>query len=116
MSCPDRLLSCETVPPLGSSDHLGVHLALKRSIICSAPSDQWTIWRYKYADYEKAAELLERLDWSEVLSGDIDTAAQKWEEQFLTIMEQCIPKVTITPGSNLPWLSKEFRKVLSSKK
>ena len=58
ISCPDRLHSCETVPPLGSSDHLGVHLALKRSITRNAPLNQRTIWRYKYADYEKAAERL----------------------------------------------------------
>ena len=38
ISCPDRLLSCETVPPLGSSDHLGVHLALKRNVTCNATS------------------------------------------------------------------------------
>ena len=115
ISCPDRLLSCETVPPLGSSDHLGVHLALKRSVTCNAPSNQRTIWRYKYADYEKASKLLERVDLSEVLSGDMDTAAQKWEEQFLAIMEECIPKLTITPGSNLPWLLKELRKLFQTR-
>ena len=60
ISCPERLLLCETVPPLGSSDHLGVQLAIRRNIAHNRPSNQRTIWRYKYADYEKATELLRR--------------------------------------------------------
>ena len=65
ISCPERLLSCETVPPLGSSDHLGVQLAIRRNITHNRPSNQRTIWRYKYADYEKATELY-YVDWSDV--------------------------------------------------
>ena len=117
ISCSDRLLVCETVPPLGSSDHLEIRLALKRSEIHNSSLHQRIIWRYKYADYEQANELLEHVDWSdsEVLSGDIDAATQKWEEQFLVIMEQCIPEVTLKQGSNLPWLSKELRKVFRAR-
>ena len=115
ISCPERLLLCETVPPLGSSDHLGVQLAIKRNIAHNRPSNQRTIWRYKYADYEKATELLEHVDWSDVLSSDMDTAAQMWEECFLNIMEQCIPKITISSHSNLPWLSNDLKKIFRAR-
>ena len=116
ISCPERLLSCETVPPLGSSDHLGVQLAIRRNITHNHPPNQRTIWRYKYADYEKATELLEHVDWSDVLSSDMDTAAQIWEERFLNIMEQCIPKITISSHSNLPWLSNDLKQNFPCKK
>ena len=64
-----------------------------------------------HADYEKATELLEHVDWSDVLSSDMDTAAQMWEERFLNIMEQCMPTITVSPQSNLPWLSNDLRKI-----
>ena len=115
ISCPERLLSCETVPPLGSSDHLGVQLAIKRNITHNCPSNLRTIWRYKYADYEKVTELLECVDWSNILSSDIDTAAQMWEEHFLNIMEQCMPTITVSPRSNLPWLSNDLRKIFCAR-
>lgn len=41
----------------------------------------------------------------------MDTAAQMWEERFLNIMEQCIPKITISSHSNLPWLSNDLKKI-----
>ena len=115
ISCPERLLSCETVPPLGSSDHLGVQLAIRRNITHNRPSNQRTIWRYKHADYEKATELLEHVDWCDVLSSDMDTAAQMWEERFLNIMEQYIPKITISSHSNLPWLSNDLKKIFCAR-
>ena len=50
-----------------------------------------------------------------MLSGDINKAAQQWEEQFLNVMEQCIPKVTITPGCNLPWLTKDLQQAFRAR-
>ena len=85
-------------------------MAIRRNITHNRPSNQRTIWRYKHADYEKATELLEHVDLSDVLSSDMDTAAQMWEERFLNIMEQYIPKITISSHSNLPWLSNDLKK------
>ena len=115
ISCPDKLLSCVTVPPLGGSDHLGVHLAFKKNSSPVVPSNQRTVWRYKLANFERACELLDKVNWTEVLSGDINKAAQQWEEQFLNVMEQCIPKVTITPGHNLPWLTKDLQQAFRAR-
>ena len=37
------------------------------------------------------------IDWNSLLSDDIDVSWSNWHHQFMLIMEDCIPKVTI-PG------------------
>ena len=62
-----------------------------------------TIWRYTHANFEKANQLISDFDWSFLeQETDVDTAWNKWEQTFITIMENCIPKVSI---SNLPWMN-----------
>ena len=51
------------------------------------------IWKYSQADFVKASELIEETDWDQLFSGkSIDEACIIWEETFLSIMDQCIPK------------------------
>ena len=84
---------CSTIPQLSNSDHLGLLLSMKH---CSAPSvslPRRTVWRYKFADFERANELLCDLDVNEVL--DPSSIQQSWAKlkaMFLDVMEQCIPK------------------------
>lgn len=59
MSSPSLLQSCETLPPLENSDHLGLllksHWKHRHQPQNGKPR---SVWRYNNADWEKANELL----------------------------------------------------------
>ena len=66
-----------------------------------------TIWRYEYVDFERANVLINTVDWSLFYTeADIDKAWELWLRTFLSIMNECIPKKTITQKCTLPWMNK----------
>ena len=65
-----------------------------------------SVWRYSLADWDKACELIEATDWMSLLDHlDVDRSWSNWKNAFLTIMEECIPKATLPPKRNQPWLT-----------
>ena len=44
-------------------------------------------------------------DWSLLLSGNIDMAAEEWTQTFLNIMQECIPCHIVHKRRNLLWLT-----------
>ena len=63
MSTPQALRECVTVPPLANSDHLGICLQVESSsnTLQTRPKRR-VIWRYEFADINRACELLSNLD------------------------------------------------------
>jgi len=45
------------------------------------------------------------------MSDDVNYSWSNWLQEFLSIMEQCIPKRVLPPGKNLPWMNKNLRQV-----
>ena len=104
---PSQLLRCTTIPPLENSDHYGIYTALKWRVK-KVISNSRLIWRYKYADFEKACFLLDTIDWDIVLPNDVSNAWLTWQTIFLQIMEECVPRVVLRARHNLPWLDKRI--------
>ena len=106
-----QLQNCATLPPLASSDHLGVSLTIKWKPI-SPPSNHQprSVWVYKDADFIRANELIQSTDWDSLISGDVDQSAERWTQQFLEIMEKCIPRQHLKKRKQLPWLSSNIVK------
>ena len=48
-------------------------------------------------------------DWSSIFSNDMNVFWSNWYKVFLNIMEQAIPKVSISSKRNLPWFNHEIR-------
>ena len=106
-----HLQSCVTLPPLSSSDHLGVSLALKwKTREKSHLTKPRRIWMYKNANFPKARELIQATNWEAVLSDDVDISTELWIKKFLEIMEECIPRQNLPKKKNLPWLTKNIVK------
>jgi hypothetical protein len=106
---PTSTKSCETIPPLGTSDHYG--LLTTFSLYSSSPNSlvPRKIWRYKHADFELANDLLSQVESSTIIvNDDVDECWKKWNNAFLRIMEQCIPYGRLPNRKNLPWLSKSI--------
>ena len=112
MSNPSVLESCNIIPPLANSDHLGIHLNLKWKRTGSSPSTrsspQRVIWRYKHADFDKANELLQATNWGSIITDCVDQSLRNWQTVFMSIMEETIPKAKLPNRKNLPWLNKRI--------
>lgn len=111
LSVPSQLVNCNVIPPLGNSDHSGISVTLKWSRNpCRVKASKRTIWRYAHADFDKANRLIEATDWSFLKDVScIDAVWDSWEQKFMSIMEECIPKATITQRRNLPWMNSHIR-------
>jgi len=59
----------------------------------AAPQVPRKIWRYNFADFEHAKEILSQVDASSVIV-DGDVGASNWETLSLETMEKCIPTST----------------------
>ena len=108
LSSPKDLLFCDTLPPLSNSDHLGLSLAITIAKPESNPTRSMRrVWRYAYADFDLANEMLSAIDWSALLSSkDVNTCWLNWRSKFLQVMETCIPQAVLKARKNLPWLTK----------
>ena len=68
------------------------------------------IWRYAHADFEKANRLLKAKDWTFLYNKpDIDQAWEVWQQTFLEVMEECIPKINIYKENSIPWMQKSIK-------
>ena len=109
LSNPASLLSCVTVPPLSNSDHNGLLTTMKwKGTGSGVHSSRRPIWRYAYADWEKACELIDNTNWDSLRSDDINLSWSNWQQQFMGIIEDCIPKGVLPPRKNLLWLNKNL--------
>ena len=52
--------------------------------------------------------MIENFDWNSIQSDNIDLSWSNWHDQFLKIMEECIPTRSLPQRKNLPWLSKKL--------
>ena len=110
-----KLSSCIVIPPLSTSDHNGLQLELKWKKGNPIRNKPRKIWRYKFADFEAANTMLETVNWTELLTGDINQTWKAWKRQYMDIMEKCIPQATLPNQRNLPWLNNELTKSMSAR-
>jgi len=111
ISCQSSLCGCSTIPPLGNSDHYEFELSLKWKL----PNLSQTQLRKNYLEkwpcgLRNCEWTIKTVDWESLIANDIDVAWQNLEIEFMSIMDQCVPKATIPFKRNLPWLPKELTK------
>ena len=70
--------NCETIAPLSNSDHHGILINLSKKLVKADKSQGRLIWRYEYADWNKACELIDEYDWDSILSDDIELSWKLW--------------------------------------
>ena len=116
MSNPSSLSSCNIIPPLSNSDHLGIKVKVDlKSISKPVRHRRRSIWRYSHADWGKARKIIVGFDWDTLLSEDINLSWTRWHANFMAIMEECIPKKTLPPRRNLPWLRKNIKNAMNKR-
>ena len=101
-----RVKSCTTIPPVANADHCG--LTLTFSISSSKKSTKLItrqIWRYSSADWDRAAEMLDSIEWDNLLPDAVDQYWSTWKHYFLQVMEICIPHAVAKTKRNPPWIT-----------
>ena len=82
-SSPSLLQSCETIPPLSNSDHMGLLLQSQwRQTRQPRGGSTRYIWLYKHADWHKAHELIEGTNWDSLLVDDVNISWENWMKHF----------------------------------
>ena len=100
LSSHEHLISCETISPLGSSDHLGLHVVIsgqaRQNVIKSNTFRK--IWHYAQADFDSASLLLSSLDLNTVLDPNHwkNFSCTSWKGMYLLL---CCQNDQISHGS-----------------
>ena len=104
--------SCVTIPPLSTADHNGLlaKVLWRASGSLNSPNNSKgrVVWLYAHADWSKTCDMIENFDWNSIMCDNIDLSWSNWHDQFLKILEECIPKRSLPQRRNLPWLSKKL--------
>ena len=71
----------------------------------------------KLTSINRANELLDEINWKDLLKGDVDQMWSVSEENFMSVMHhgQCIPTVKLLVKSNVPWINKDITKAIRAR-
>jgi len=73
LSNPSLLSSCQTIPPLSNSDHLGIWMEIKmKHANRTVQPPRCPVWHYSQADWDRARERIETFDWDAGMVEDIN--------------------------------------------
>ena len=114
LSSPSQRKECSVIPPLCNSNYDGINLILKWSYSNSSLGRgkvaRQNIWKYTHADFEKANLLIEAGDWTFLYNvSDINQTWELWQQTFVEIIEECIPKTFISLENSIPWMQKHIK-------
>ena len=98
----DLIFMCCTIPPLTNSDHNGILVVSKWKATEGPTHRRRKIWRYAHANWDRACEIIADCNWDSLLSDDLNTSWLKWQQEFMSIMDQCIPQRSLPPSKTFP--------------
>ena len=117
---PQLVLSTETLPPLGSSDHLCVFCELDLSVHqkVNNSTTRRRIWRYDRVDFEDLNSILVNADWDQALqTEDVNDAFSMWTSKFFGIVAQHIPsKIVKKIKPKNPYVTPEIETAIKAKR
>ena len=113
VSEPSLLNTCDTIPPLSNSDHRGILMELSQKSVKAEKSQDRLIWRYSYANWDKACKLIDENNWGSILSENIKLFWELWHKQFMSVMAQSLPNRVVSTNRKLPWLNKSIVKLMT---
>ena len=61
---------------------------------------------------KRANNLIEETDWQSLITGEVDTSWNNWQNRFHEIMRECVPHRRLPSRHNLPWLSKSLAQLM----
>ena len=102
MSSPSQMIQCCTIPPLANSDHNGILVVSKWKTTEGPTHRRRKSWRYAHANWDRACKIIADCNWDSLLSDDLNTSWLKWQQEFMSTMDQCIPQRSLPPNKTFP--------------
>ena len=106
-SHPDLFTSCQTAPGISDHDSVIVEFSTQINLVKRSPRE---IFLYHKANWdlirERAARISER--YFDLNSTDERSVEENWKflhEQYLQLIEEHVPKKTLSTKSHLPWMN-----------
>ena len=109
---PDSLSASSVIlPPVSSSDHNSVlsTVSLRSSAHFNRQPSKRKIWLYHLADFDRANFLLSSIPWDTLFSSDLDLSWNTFKDNFMRVIDQCIPWKYSSPSSFPPWIDSELK-------
>lgn len=99
------------LPPVSSSDHNSVlsTVSLRSSAHLNRQPSKRKIWLYHLADFDRATFLLSSIPWDTLLSSDLDLSWNTFKDNFMRVIDQCIPSKFSSLSSSPPWIDSELK-------
>ena len=104
-----KFLDCSVILPLANADHTGLELLKWKHYETQVRLTSRTIWRYKDADFAKACQMIDKMEWDGLLHEDnVDRSAINWNNKFMEVKSTYIPQQSLKRRRNVPWLTKNI--------
>ncbi|KAG0717932.1 hypothetical protein GWK47_053432 [Chionoecetes opilio] len=112
---PCSIVTCRPLATVGSSDHLAVLTKIKLAIDRDEAVTR-TNWLWDKGDWDAMKATLNKIVWSDVLTGDVDTQVKNFTEILISHQRRFMPCQTYKskPGDQ-PWFGFQCRKAADSK-
>ena len=99
------------LPPVSSSDHNSVlsTVSFRSTAHFNRQPPKRKIWLCHLADFDMANFLLSSIPWDTLLSSDLDLSWNIVKNNFMRVIDHCIPSKYSSPSSFPPWIDSDLK-------
>ncbi len=115
VSDPSYVLSCKSTCNLDGCDHSAVEMFLNMSALKDKPISK-SVYCLSKADFNHMKYLLVNVPWQLCFDDDINIMWNRTECFIKSCIDESVPKKVVRKNSNLPWMTREIRKLCTKKK
>ena len=117
ISHPDLVISCQTAPSISDHDSVIVEFLTQIKLMKRSPRD---IFLYHKANWDLIQQKMARVSdrYFDLNSTGKRSVEENWNffhEQYLQLIEEYVPKKTLSTKSHLPWMSTTLKRLLKKK-
>ena len=100
-------MKCQVIAPI--ADHQCLFISLPLDIPVES-AVQREVWDFRYAKWKELSDILEHMQWSNYLVGEIGIRCSRFLSMLDTTIRHCIPrKIIIQKQRSHPWITEEVR-------
>ena len=115
VSDPTYVLSCNSTCNLHGCDHSAVELVLNMPSIKDKSINK-SVYCINKANFNQMKYSLDNFPWHSCFDNDINVMWNRVETFIKSCIDNSVPKKVVKKNKNLPWMSKEIRKLCTKKK
>ena len=111
---PEQISSNVDCGKLGNSDHSVILTEIEGKVASHAPKH--SVWNFKLANFKEIKKSIANIEWSTILTHDIETDWETFKSTLLALCNQFIPKKSMKEMKQPPWLKREILRLIRQKR